>query len=541
MIQLFHNGTVYAGEGAFCEAFAVENGRFIAAGAYSDLAQAYPQAERNDLRGAFVCAGFHDSHMHMLGLGTLLTRVDLSAHTQNLADVIAAMQGGLASVFGDDWLIGRGWNDDYFCDVKRFPTRHDLDAVSRDVPIQITRACGHVCVVNSRALKLAGIDKTTPDPDGGAIDRDENGDPTGVLRENAMGLVSDIQPLPDYKKVKMYLGKAAKALNKLGITSVQSDDFCAFPALAFEAVLRAFSEMESEGALSVRVYEQANLPTIDHLDKFLATGLRTGAGCDRFRIGPVKLLADGSLGAHTAYMARPYADLPETCGIPIYSQHRIDTLIGKAHENGMQVAVHAIGDAAMDQVLNAVEKAQAKHPRPDARHGVVHAQITRPDQLERMQKMDMHAYVQPIFLDYDTRIVEPRAGKELAASSYAFGTLRKTCRASFGSDCPVEGANPLRGIQCAVTRAPINAPHMTYRPEEAVTVAEAIDAFTVNSAYACFAEHTRGRIAPGMEADFVLLESDPFQTYPSRIADIRVKETWVGGEKVYDSSAKEED
>ena len=541
MIQLFLGGTVYAGEGAFCDSFAVENGKFIAAGSASQLLAAYPDAEKTDLCGSFVCAGFHDSHMHMLGLGALLTRVDLGAHTGNLSDVIAAMQGGLGSVFGDDWLIGRGWNDDYFQDEKRFPTRYDLDGVSRDVPIEITRACGHVCVVNSKALKLAGIDKNTPDPDGGRIDRDENGEPTGVLRENAIGLVSAVQPLPDYKKVKLYLGKAAKELGRLGITSVQSDDFCTFSALAFEAVLRAFSEMESEGGLTVRVYEQANLPTLDHLEKFLATGLRTGAGFDRFRIGPVKLLADGSLGAHTAYMAKPYADLPSTRGIPIYSQHRLDTLISTAHENGMQVAVHAIGDAAVDQVLDAVEKAQKKHPRPDARHGVVHAQITRPEQIERMEKMDMHAYVQPIFLDYDTRIVESRAGAQLAASSYAFGTLRRVCRASFGSDCPVEGANPMRGIQCAVTRAPINAPHMQYRPEEAVSVAEAIDAFTVNSAYACFAENTRGRIAPGMDADFVLLESDPFQTYPSRIADIRVKQTWVGGEKVFDSSDKDED
>lgn len=541
MVQLFLGGTVYAGEGAFCEAFAVENGKFIAAGSAAELAQAYPQAEKVDLRGTFACPGFHDSHMHMLGLGALLSIVDLSKHTTSLAGVLSAMQAGLPSVYGDDWLLGRGWNDDYFQDEKRFPTKHDLDMISVDVPIQITRACGHVCTVNSKALKLAGITKDTPDPDGGAIDRDANGEPTGVLRENAIELVSAVQPLPDYKKVKMFLTKAAKELNKLGITAVQSDDFCTFSALAFEAVLRAYSEMESEGSLTVRVYEQANLPTIDHLEKFLATGLRTGAGCDRFRIGPVKLLADGSLGAHTAALAKPYADLPETAGIPIYTQHRLDSIIGLAHENGMQIAVHAIGDAAMDQVLNAVEKAQAKNPRPDARHGIVHAQITRPDQLERMEKMGMHTYVQPIFLDYDTRIVEPRVGKELAASSYAFGTLFHTCRASFGSDCPVEGANPLRGIQCAVTRAPINAPHMQYRPEEALSVAQAIDGFTSHSAYSCFAEDKMGRIAPGMVADFVVLESDPFQTYPSRIADIRVKETWVGGEKVYDSGLKDEE
>lgn len=541
MIQLFHNGTVYTGRGEFCEAFAVENGRFLAAGKFDALSASYPNARRRDLRGAFVCAGFHDSHMHMLGFGALLSRVNLSAHTSALSDVLAAARNGLKNVFSGEWLIGRGWNDDYFQDEKRFPNRRDLDRVSRDVPIQLTRACGHVCAVNSKALKIAGIDRNTPNPEGGVIDRDEHGEPTGVLRENAIGLISAVQPLPDYKRVKFYLQKAARTLNAMGITAVQSDDFCAFPTLAFEAVLRAFSEMESEGSLSVRVYEQANLPTADHLEQFLATGLRTGAGDDRFRIGPVKLLADGSLGAHTAYLAKPYADQPDNRGVPIYSQHRLDTLVAMAHESGMQIAVHAIGDAALDQVLNAVDRAQRKHPRPDARHGIVHAQITRPDQLERMHALHMHAYVQPIFLDYDAGIVKARVGKELADSSYAFGTLTRTCQASFGSDCPVEWPNPLRGIQCAVTRAPINAPHMQYRPEESVSVAEAIDAFTIHSAYACFAEERQGRIAPGMVADFVLLESDPFKTYPSRVADIRVLETWVGGERVFDSSVQGEE
>lgn len=541
MIQLFHGGTVYAGAGAFCEAFAVENGVILATGSSEELLAAYPGAQKTDLRGAFVCAGFHDSHMHMLGYGALLTRVDLSGCTLSLQGVLSAMRAGLKNVLEGEWLIGRGWNDDYFADEKRFPTRWDLDDISRDVPIQMTRVCGHVCVVNSRALRIAGIDRDTPNPDGGTIDRAPDGEPTGVLRENAIDLVSCKLSLPDYKHVKLFLQRAQKELNRMGITSVQTDDFCVFPSLAFEAVVRAYSELENEGSLSVRMYEQANLPTMDRLEEFLSTGLRTGAGCDMFRIGPVKLLADGSLGAHTAYMSMPYVDMPETAGIPIHSQPKFDAIVCRAHEAGMQIAVHAIGDAALDQVLAAVEKAQSRCPRKNARHGVVHAQITRPDQLERMQKLHMHAYVQPIFLDYDTRIVESRVGPERAASSYAFKTLYDTCMASFGSDCPVEGPNPLRGVQCAVTRAPINAPYMVYRPEEAFAVEEAIDAFTMHSAWACFAEERRGQIAPGMAADFVVLESDPFATYPSRIADIRVKETWLAGKKVYDSAEKDDD
>lgn len=541
MLQLYGNAKVYCGEGVFCQAFAVEDGRFAAVGTTEQLRQRFPDAPMEDMRGAFLCPGFHDSHMHLLGLGTLLSHVDLSAHTHALTDLCAALRDGLAQVPTGEWLVGRGWNDDYFADEKRFPTRWDLDEISRDVPIIATRACGHVCVVNSRALRLAGIDANTPDPEGGAIDRDAEGTPTGVLRETAIGLASSRIPLPDYKHVKRYLAKAQAECNRLGITAVQTDDFSVFPALAFEAVLRAYAEMESEGALHLRVYEQANLPTMEHLNAFLATGLRTGAGSDRFRIGPLKLLSDGSLGAHTAFLQSPYADQPDTCGIPIYSQPRLDAIVERAHEAGMQIAVHAIGDGALDQVLSAIAAAQEKHPRANARHGIIHAQITRPDQLARMAEGELLAYVQPIFLDYDTQIVRSRVGEERAKSSYAFQTLFRTCHASFGSDCPVEGCNPLRGIQCAVTRAPINAPHRVYRPEEAATVAEAIDGFTSHSAYACFAENRLGQIAPDREADFVVLSADPFSVYPARIADLRVCCTYIGGEKVYDSARPRED
>ncbi len=541
MITLFTGGTVYRGAGQFAEAFVVQDGRIIAVGTAEALGSDYRWAARQDLGGAFVMAGFNDSHMHALGYGALLSRLDLSGRTGSLEDVLEAVADAARRAGPGDWIVGRGWNEDYFADARRFPDRRDLDQISRTAPIQITRACGHVASCNSRALRLAGIDRDTPDPDGGRILRDENGEPTGVLCENAIGLVSRAQPQPDEQHMKRFLRRACRELVKKGITSIQTDDFSAFPSLPFEPVLRAWSELEAEGELPVKVYEQAYLPDLEALERFLATGLRTGAGSPRFRIGPLKLLCDGSLGARTASLSRPYADQPDTRGVPIYTQPRLDVLVRRAHEAGMQIAIHAIGDGALDQVLAAYARAQERSPRQDARHGVVHCQITRPGQLEEMARLGLHAYIQPVFLDYDTMIVTTRVGEELAASSYAFHTLFETCHASGGSDCPVERPDPLAGVQCAVTRAPVNAPHAVYRPEEALSIAEALDSFTIESAHASFEEKTKGRVEPGYAADFVILESNPFEMYLPRLADIRVEQTWVDGVKVYDCNEGEEE
>ena len=534
MITLFTGGKIYRGGGTFAEAFVVRDGRIIAVGSDEQMRSDYRWAERQELGGAFVMAGFNDSHMHALSYGALLSRLDLSGRTGSLEEVLEAVAEAAGKAGSGDWVIGRGWNEDYFADARRFPTRHDLDQVSRTVPVQITRACGHVAVCNSRALRLAGIGPDTPDPDGGRILRDDDGEPNGVLCENAIGLLQRAQPQPDEQHMKRYLRRACRALVSKGVTSIQSDDFSAFPTLPFEPVLRAWSELETEGRLPLKVYEQAYLPDLEALERFLATGLRTGAGSARFRIGPLKLLCDGSLGARTALLTRPYADKPDERGVAIYTQPRLDALVRRAHEAGMQIAIHAIGDGALDQVLTAYARAQERMPRQDTRHGVVHCQITRPDQLAEMEKQGLHAYIQPVFLDYDTMIVTPRAGEELAASSYAFRTLWKGCHASGGSDCPVERPDPLAGVQCAVTRAPVNAPHAVYRPEEAMTVAEALDCYTIGGAHASFEEMTKGRIEPGYAADFVVLESDPFGMYLPRLADIRVEQTWVDGVKVYD-------
>ncbi len=536
MKTICHNGRVYTGGGSFAEAFMAEDGRFTAVGTNAKI---LPLADEEtvllDLQGRFVSPGFNDSHMHLLGFGEALGTAQLAEHTDSLAGVLACLKDFLKAhpVHPGRWLTGRGWNQDYFSDVQRMPDRFDLDTVSMEVPILATRACGHCCVINSRALEIAGITAATPAPEGGQIGKTEDGEPDGRLYDNAIELLEPFFPLPDTEELKDMIRRASKALNSYGITSVQSDDYGVFRGIPVQTVNSVFRELAESGELTVRVSEQANLPGLPGLRAFLDAGYRTGTGDERFRIGPLKLLGDGSLGSRTALLSVPYADAPETKGLSLYPADELMRMISYAHAHGMQVAVHAIGDACLDRLLDAVDAALKEHPKEDHRHGVVHCQITRADQLQRIRALGMHVYAQSVFLDYDNHIVESRVGKALAATSYSWKTLMDLgVTVSNGSDCPVELPDVMRGIECAVTRTSLDGTG-PYLPEQAFTVREALDSFTVQGAYASFEEDVKGRIAPGYLADFTVLQQDPFEVPPEELHKIRVLSCFLGGEKVY--------
>ena len=524
MKTLYYNASVYTGQLPLQEAFVVENGRFSYAGSRENA----PEAEETvDLGGAFVCAGFTDSHMHLLNFGQTLTIAPLAKHTGSLEEMLRCLMDTKPGRGG--WILGRGWNQDLFSGEKRMPDRQDLDRVSREHPVCAVRCCGHALSLNSKALEVLGITAETAQPEGGQIVMD-GGQPNGILLDNAMELALSAIPAPTVEEMKDMIRSGCKALNARGITGCHSDDYSAFSNVSWETVNRAFRELEEAGELTVRVYEQANFPDPKELERFLA---RMEADGDLFRMGPLKLLGDGALGARTAYLSQPYADDPGTRGLTIFTQEEFDTLIGMANRHGMQAAVHCIGDACLDMVLEAMEKALAEHPRQDHRHGIVHCQITRPDQLERMAKMGLHIYAQSIFLDYDIHIVRERAGDALADSSYSWKTLKYLgATVSNGSDCPVETPDVMGGIQCAVTRRDLQG-FGPYLPREAFTVQEALDSFTKGSAYAAFREADLGRIEAGYEADFVVLGENPFTADSSRLKDIPIKMTFLRGRQVY--------
>ena len=531
MKTAFYNAQIYTGKLPLCQAFIIENGRFLAVGGNDGMFELLsPEDERIDLRGCFVCPGFNDSHMHLLSLGNALRTANLSAHTASLSDMLSYVRSFLTQNPPSEgqWLLGRGWNQDLFTDARRMPNKQDLDNISSAVPIMLTRACGHCCVLNSKALELSGIGPDTAVAEGGAIIFED-----GLLFDNAMELPQRILPAPGRREIREMLLAACKEVNRNGITSVQTDDYQVFSGVSWQIINEIYKEMAAHGELTVRVYEQAQLTDLNGLCQFMEAGNATGAGTDMFRIGPVKLLGDGSLGSRTAHLTRPYADSPDTRGFSLYSDERLNELIASAHAHGMQVAVHAIGDACLDQVLNAIERALDEQPRADHRHGIVHCQITRPDQLERIQKLGLHVYAQSIFLDYDNHIVENRVGKALASSSYHWKTLMDHgVSVSNGSDCPVEWPRVMAGIECAVTRKSLDGTG-PYLPDEAFSVQEALDTFTWHGAEASFEEHFKGRIAPGYVADFTVLSDHPFEIEPCMLHDIQVKECYLGGKCIY--------
>ena len=529
MKTAYINGKVYTGRLPLKQAFLVEDGIFLAVGSNDEIL-ALDTDSTVDLEGRFVCPGFNDSHMHLLNLGQALSVAPLHLHTRSLQEMLLclkAMKPGRG-----DWILGRGWNQDLFTDVHRMPNRYDLDEVSLEYPVCAIRACGHALVVNSRALELLGITKDTPQIPGGEIVM-ENGQPNGILFDNAMDLVYAAVPAPEKADIKAMLRAACAMLNGYGITSCQSDDYGVFQNVPWQVINESYREMEASGELTVRVYEQANFNNLPGLSQFVKAGNVTGAGSDLFRIGPLKMLGDGALGARTAYLSIPYADDPATRGLSVFTPEQFDALIGYAHKQGMQVAVHCIGDACLDLVLRSMEKALAENPRTDHRHGIVHCQITRPDQLQRIADMQLHVYAQSIFLDYDLHIVKDRVGEVLANSSYSWKTLMdKGVAVSNGSDCPVELPNVMGGIQCAVTRCDLKGSG-PYLPCEAFTVQEALDSFTKMGAKASFEEAVKGEIKSGMLADFLVLGGNPFEAESFQLKDIPILATYLGGKQVF--------
>ncbi len=536
MKHIYINGQVYTGSLPLCSSFVEEDGKFLYAGTDEGaLALRCEADEVIELNKAFVCAGFNDSHMHLVNYGSMLSIAPLAQHTHSLSDMLNCMKDFLKDNPVEDgaWLRGRGWNQDYFTDVDRMPNRWDLDTISTEIPIYATRACGHCLVVNSKALELLGVDASTPQPDGGRIGM-ENGEPDGRFFDNAMDPVYMMVPPPTKEAIKNMIRLSCKALNGYGITSSQTDDYSSIRTVPWQLINEAYKELEESGELTVRVYEQSNFTTVADLQEYIDAGHLTGTGSSLFTFGPLKMLGDGALGARTAYLSRPYADDESTVGLPVFSQQLMDDMVMTAHKNGLQICVHAIGDACLDSVLSAYEKALAAYPREDHRHGIVHCQITRPDQLKKIADMKLHVYAQSIFLDYDINIVEPRVGKELASSSYSWKTLMKDgVTVSNGSDCPVELPFCLGSIQCAVTRKNLKCDVGPYLSDEAFTVEEALNSYTSYAAKASFEENIKGKIEAGMLADFIILGANPFEVDPSTIKDIEVKATYLGGKCVY--------
>lgn len=532
MSTLIYNANIYVERGVFAEALLVgDDGKIAAVGTEAEVrAAANGNETEYDAGGRTIVPGFNDSHQHLFNTGIALAAVRLQGVT-SIQEVIERSRRYIEENQPQpgEVIHGMGWNQDYFTDEHRLLTRHDLDKISTEHPIIFDRACGHILTCNTKALEMAGITTETVPNAGGAIDQ-ENGELTGVFRENARAQVRCLMSERSLETKKRLLCTAIRHANETGVTSVQT---CDVRLGDWESTLQAYEEVLNETP-TVRAYHQFSFMEPKGFQAFLDKGYRTGTGNDFNRIGPLKLFVDGSLGARTALMRKPYADDPTTCGIATLTEEEIDTLVGMAVKNKCGVAIHAIGDAAVENVLNAYDKVcNGTNP---LRLGIVHVQITDRPLLERFTKNDILALVQPIFLHYDTGIVEDRVGKELAATSYAFKTLVDLgVHTSFGTDSPVEDMDPIANIYCAVTRKNLRGePEGGFHPEECLDIYQAVDAYTIESAYASFDEKVKGRLMKGYFADLVVLSDNIFTVASDDILKVKVDATMVNGRFVYE-------
>lgn len=518
------------------EAVAVHEGKIIKVGRFEDLETLIDiETKIIDIKGNVLVPGFNDSHMHLLSYGFSIKRVKL-AHVKSLNEIIKRMRDHICNnkIEKGSWVEGIGWNQDYF-DNKIFPTRYDLDKISLEYPICIIRACYHVAIVNSKALELIGIMRSSPQVVGGQFDIDENGEPLGIFRENALRLIYDKVPEPNISDIKVVIYNAITNALQKGITSIQSDDFEHLPSKDYEKLIRAYKELAAEGKLRVRINEQCLLPNISSLKSFISKGYTTGVGNNFFKIGPLKLIADGSLGARTALLSTPYDDEGNTSGISIYEQEDLNELIITAHNKDMQIAIHCIGDKAMEMAFEGFEKAQKLNHKENCRHSIIHCQITNEVLLNKFKKLDIIAHIQPIFLDYDLHIVEDRIGVIRAKTSYNWKTMiDKGVKIACGSDCPVEEFDVLPNIYCAVTRKDLSGyPETGWLPQQKLSVYEALRGFTMGGAFASFEENIKGSITSGKLADMVVLSEDIFNIESEKIKDVKIFMTFVHGKLMY--------
>lgn len=540
MDTILVNGKVYTVDNkrSIKEAIAIKNGIIADIGTNEEiLSLKNDNTEIIDLKGKLILPGFNDSHMHLVNLGYTLSKVSLYG-VSSLDEIGKRIYEYIEEnkLKKGTWIMGNGWNQDYFQDEKRFPTRYDLDKISTEYPIVITRICGHVIVANSLALKLLNITKDTPQVEGGYIDVDEYGEPLGIFREKAIYIVFNSLPSPSNEEIKRMIKKAVKELNKQGITSVGTDDFGALPNRDYKQILKAYFELKDNKVLNVRVNEQCLLGTKDEFTSFLEEGYNTSWGDENFRIGPLKILLDGSLGARTAALTKPYNDQHDTIGILTMEEEELYDLVEFAHKNNTQLAIHAIGDRAIYVAMEGIERALKKYTRNNHRHGIVHCQITDEVLLNKFKELELIAYIQPIFLDYDWKIVRDRVGEELEKTSYNWKTLvNKRVNIACGSDAPVETFNVLYGIYEAVTRMDLNGnPKGGWLPEQKLTVEEAVYGYTMGGAYSTFEENIKGSIEKGKLADLVVLSRDIFEIPKEEIKDVEVEMTIFNGKIVYE-------
>jgi predicted amidohydrolase YtcJ len=524
---IFFDAVIYTGIGfaednpQVVEAMAIGGGKVLAVGTTEEITRlAGPKTRLRDLNSSstFVFPGFNDAHVHLGDAGHKKLNVDLTG-VQSLAEMLTKIQTFANDTPAGHWLTGGNWDHTLWAS-KTLPTRQDLDKVTGGHPTFLDRIDGHIALANSAALAAAGITGKTVPPQGGAIDLDSKGEPTGILRETAQGMIYKIIPPPSQdERLRGDELAIADALTH-GVTSVQDfsewDDFL------------IYEELEREGKLNLRITEWLTFKM--PLDELIKMRAHHDANDPMLHTGFLKGFMDGSLGSRTAAMKAPYSDDPANTGLPQYTQDQLNKMVVERARAGFQIGFHAIGDEAASMALNAFDQSGVSRA---ARNRIEHAQVVDPADIPRFKKLGIIASMQPSHVLTDMNWAEDRLGPKRAAYSYAWKAfLDAGVPLAFGTDYPVEPITPFRGVYAAVTRMN-EAGTKTYFPQNKITHGQALYAYTQGSAYAEFAEKHKGKLVPGYDADFVLLDRNIDKIGGQGILATEVRETWVDGKQVY--------
>jgi hypothetical protein len=481
-----------------------------------------------DAGGRLVLPGFNDAHVHLIGGAEAILGVDLRP-SKDEADLARRLGEHAARLPKGRWITGGNWDHEAW-PGKSLPTRAQIDAATPDHPVYVQRLDGHMALVNTLALKLAGITTETQAPGGGTIVRDASGEPAGVFKDNAMELLSRAIP-PDTPAETLEKATAAlKLAASLGVTTIQD-------MTASGGELRAYQTLRDRRQLTARIYSIQN----HGISGLKEAGLTTGFGDDWLRVGGIKLFADGSMGAGTAAFFEPYTDEPGTSGLLLQPPAELEKAVFDADEAGFQLIVHAIGDRANTIVLDIFERLTEQRGTRDRRPRIEHAQVVRPHDKARFKALGAIASIQPSHCIDDMRWAEGRIGRQRSAISYNFRSFVDAgARIAFGTDWFVEPLDPMLGLYAAVTRQfPDGTPAGGWFPDERITMEQAVEYYTLGSAYAEFAEERKGTITEGKLADLVILSRDIFTIPPREILDTRPTLTMVGGRIVHDAESAE--
>jgi predicted amidohydrolase YtcJ len=523
------NARIFTGDSqqAWAEALGVRDATIVRVGSNAELATV-PATRIVDARGNLLVPGFIDAHVHFLEGGQRLASVQLR-QARSQADFVAAIRDYAATVPRGTWITGGDWDHENW--GGRLPERQWIDAVTPDHPVWVNRLDGHMALANRAALRAAGVSRGTADVEGGTIVRDASGEPTGVLKDNAMALVGRHVPDPSPKAMDKALDAAMRYVAERGVTSVHH--------MGSWSDLDVFARAHARGTLRTRIYAAVPLATWPRLRDAVAArqfGGEHGRGDDWLKVGALKGFVDGSLGSHTAAFLEPFSDAPKDRGLFVNTPADLYSWIEGADRAGLHVLVHAIGDRANRDLLTIFERVAREHGTRDRRFRIEHAQHVSPTDIPRFGALGVIASMQPYHAIDDGRWADKVIGPHRARTTYAFRSLIDAkARLAFGSDWFVAPPAPLEGIYAAVTRRTLDGRHPDgWVPEQKIGVTDALMAYTAGAAYGEFAEQRKGRLRPGFLADFVLLDRDVFTVSAEQIRDTRVVMTVIGGRVVHE-------